>query len=344
MREFQLPPHYDPKNAYVSSYRPDPAVLMAAANYWRDGYDITRASQDSRVIYALDIDDQSDFDYLDGALFVAGRSGTGAMDALRRRSEFRYRYLPCITQFINTMDTHVPFQIFFPVAHIDASGNHPAPHTQITADEYRRNYRPNPLFAYQLGVGVDWLRKQFIYYCEQLERAGKPPLTIWPYHCLKGSYGHRLAGLIEEVRLFHGFVRGVNNPIILKGENPLTEHYSIFAPEVTTTHSGGQIVGAERNVELINKISSSHRTFLDGEAGSHCVPASGDDLLTGLIEMDPSFADKVVFLRDCMTPVVVPGVVDYTEHMENMLTRFQERGAHVVDSTDYEAIDQLIFS
>ena len=39
-------------------------------------------------------------------------------------------------------------------------------------------------------------------------------------------------------------------------------------------------------------------------------------------------------LEDCTSPVVVPGVIDYTDQADAAFRRFAEAGFHVVRSTD----------
>ncbi|MEW5961855.1 MAG: isochorismatase, partial [Chloroflexota bacterium] len=43
---------------------------------------------------------------------------------------------------------------------------------------------------------------------------------------------------------------------------------------------------------------------------------------------------KVYLLEDCTSPVVIPGVVDYTDQAEAAFARFAQAGMHVVRSTD----------
>jgi nicotinamidase-related amidase len=45
-------------------------------------------------------------------------------------------------------------------------------------------------------------------------------------------------------------------------------------------------------------------------------------------------AKKVYLLEDCTSPVVVPGVIDYTDQGDAAFKRFAEAGMHVVRSTD----------
>ncbi|MHC5830176.1 MAG: isochorismatase, partial [Nostoc sp.] len=42
----------------------------------------------------------------------------------------------------------------------------------------------------------------------------------------------------------------------------------------------------------------------------------------------------IYLLEDCTSPVVVPGVVDYTEQADAAFTRFAEAGMHIVKSIE----------
>ena len=57
---------------------------------------------------------------------------------------------------------------------------------------------------------------------------------------------------------------------------------------------------------------------------------------------DRGLAEKVYLLEDCTSPVVVPGVVDYTDEADAAFDRFAEAGMHVVRSTD--PIENWLFS
>ena len=76
-----MTPHFfDPKNAAAWSYRPDAAQLAAEAATWRARHKIKPAAADERRVNLLLIDVQKDFCFPEGSLYVAGRSGTGAID------------------------------------------------------------------------------------------------------------------------------------------------------------------------------------------------------------------------------------------------------------------------
>jgi nicotinamidase-related amidase len=71
-----------------------------------------------------------------------------------------------------------------------------------------------------------------------------------------------------------------------------------------------------------------------GEAKSHCVAWTVANLLAELRARDPRLADRIYLLEDCSSPVVVPGVVDFTEEADAAYARFAEAGMHRVRSTE----------
>ena len=335
IRPMPLPDFYQSKHAFQADYGVrDVSGLQRKAETWARKHSLKPVGGDKAKVHLLIIDDQYDFSFPEGALFVAGRSGKGAQEAQDRLCTFIYSHLQILSQITCTMDTHLPFQIFFPSAHVRQDGTHPDPHTIITAEDYRQGkYRPDPALAKQLGVDPVWLGRQFTFSCEQLEKSGKYQLYLWPYHCLLGSNGHRLTGVIDEVRLFHGFCRGAENRPEIKGGNPLTEHYSIFAPEVTTCWDGQPIPGAQKNARLVKTLIDADLVLLAGLASSHCVKESVADFLGEIQRQDPALARKVYLLSDCIAPVVVPGGLDFTDEAEKALCQFQAAGMHVVTST-----------
>jgi nicotinamidase-related amidase len=333
-----LPPFFDPANARRWEYRPDPQALLGAADEWRRQYGITHAAAATAKVHLLVIDAQKDFCFPAGTLYVGGRSGTGAMDDNRRLAEFIHRNLGTITAITTTLDTHVPTQIFFPSFWLDDSGAAPAPHTIVHAEQIRSGaLRPNPAVADWLcGGDYSWLLAQAIFYCDELARAGKYELYLWPYHCLLGSDGHALSGIIQEAQLFHCFARQTQAWTEMKGSNVLTENYSILRPEVLRAHDGGRL--AQKNTALLATLLGADVVVIAGQAASHCVKSTIEDLLTEIVAIDPALAGKVYILEDCMSSVVVPDgkggfLADFTDQAAAALDRFRNAGMHVVDST-----------
>jgi nicotinamidase-related amidase len=336
--ELPLPPHFDPASARRWEYRPDPHALLAAATAWRRHYDLEPAAASPAKIHLLIIDAQKDFCHPAGSLYVGGRSGDGALDDNRRLAEFIYRNLHAITAITTTLDTHLPMQIFFPSFWVDAHGEPPSPHTIVQLEQIRSGaLRPNPAIARWLCSGdYGRLLKHVTFYCEELARVGKYALYLWPYHCLLGSDGYALAGLVQEAQIFHAFVRQTQAWVATKGDNPLTENYSIFRPEVLRGHDGGEL--GHKNDALLATLLGSQAIVIAGQAASHCVKSSIEDLLAEIQATDPGLARKVYILEDCMSSVVVRNeaggvIADFTDQASAALDRFREAGMNVVAST-----------
>ena len=72
--------------------------------------------------------------------------------------------------------------------------------------------------------------------------------------------------------------------------------------------------------------------MIAGQAKSHCVAWTIEDLLSDPNVQARGLAEKVYLLEDCTSSVVVPGSVDYTEEADAPFARFAEAGAHLVRS------------
>jgi nicotinamidase-related amidase len=326
-----MPSFYDPSNI-VWGYHPNLAKVYAEAHEWAKRHAVRPAAKDSKIVHVVPIDNQGDFCFPQGTLFVGGRSGRGAMDDSRRFVEWLYANVATITKITPTMDTHMPYQIFYQPFWEKADGSMVDAHTQIgVADIDAGTYRVSPRAAGALKVDYVWLSAYARHYCERLEATRKYKLYIWPFHCMLGSLGHALVGVIEEACMFHAFVRGVEFKPEIKGGNPLTENYSVLSPEVRVSHDKKWSVA--KNAHFIETLLKADRVIIAGQASSHCVKSTIDDLLSEIAAKDPALAQKVYIMRDCMSAVVVPGLVDYTDEAEEALKKFADAGMHVVEST-----------
>lgn len=334
-----LPSFYDGRNAERWGYAPDSQRLFSEASAWRRAHGIAPAAGDKANVHLLLIDVQKDFCFPEGTLYVGGRSGKGALGDNRRIAEFVYRNLDVLTNLTTTLDTHFAFQIFFPSFWVDRDDQPLVAYREITSEQIDRGeVRPNPAVASWLCNGnYPWLLKQVRHYTAELERAGKYTLYLWPPHCLLGSDGHALAGVVQEARLFHSFVRGAQSWVEVKGGNALTENYSVLRPEVLTRHDGAPL--AQRNAAFLKTLLTADAVVIAGQAASHCVKSSIDDLLAEIVAQDAALARKVYVLEDCMSAVAVPDgkggfAADFTPQAEAALQRFAAAGMHVVRSTD----------
>ncbi|HEV2713148.1 MAG TPA: hypothetical protein VGU26_08630, partial [Gaiellaceae bacterium] len=136
---------------------------------------------------------------------------------------------------------------------------------------------------------------------------------------------------VEEAIFFHTVARESQADFQVKGAEALTEHYSMLGPEVTTGPDGETIAG--KNDRLIRELLSFDAVIVAGQAKSHCVAWTIDDLLEGDDARERALAPRTYLLEDCTSPVVVPGM-DYTEEADAAFERFAAAGMHVVRSTE----------
>jgi nicotinamidase-related amidase len=325
-----LPPHWEPERV-GEVWRVDYAARFADAERWREQHGVPPAAADRFRIALVAVDVQNTFCTPGFELFVAGRSGTGALDDSRRLCEFVYRNLGSLTQIVPTLDTHQALQIFHAIMLVDAGGRHPEPLTLVSAaDVQAGRWRISSQAAAGLGLDPDYAEQHLRYYTETLEAGGKYNLTVWPFHAMLGGVGHALVSAVEEAVFFHSIARYAPVEFQPKGDNPLTEHYSMLGPEVDVDLEG-EPLGA-RNQPLLERLLRYDAVVLAGEAKSHCVAWTIEDLLSDPNVRERGLEQKVYLLDDCTSSVVVPGAVDYTDEGDTHFARFAESGAHVVRS------------
>jgi nicotinamidase-related amidase len=332
MRELPLPAHFDASRAGEVWRVPYEDRAREAAE-WAQRHGVRPAAGDAFRVALLVVDVQNTFCVPGFELFVAGRSGTGAVDDNRRLCEFMYRNLGTITQVFPSLDTHHAMQVFHAVWLVDEHGNHPDPYSLISAEDVEAGrWRVNGAVAEALGIGEDYAARHLAHYTRRLAEGGKYDLTVWPYHAMLGGIGHALVSLVEEAIFFHGVARSSRPEFQVKGDKPLTEHYSMLGPEVTEGPDGERLGG--RNTELIDRLLTFDVVVVAGQAKSHCMAWTIDDLLRDDDVRERHLAERTYLLEDCTSPVVVPGVVDYTEEADAAFERFAAAGLHVVRSTD----------
>ena len=327
MAQLPIPQHFQPASV-GAIWRVPYQDRASEAKLWAQKHQLIPTSQTQSSVKLLLIDVQNTFCLPDFELFVGGQSGRGAIEDNVRLCEFIYRNLGNIDQIIATMDTHHLHQIFHPVFWIDEHGEHPTPGvTTITPADVSGKWRPNPAF----GNEQPQLQADALHYVQQLSDGGKYPLLIWPYHAMLGGIGHALVPAVEEAIFFHGIARNSQPTFSIKGDRTLTENYSALAPEVFTNQLGETI--ASKNDSLIAQLLAADKLIIAGQAQSHCVAWTVNDLLTEIQNIDPQLARKVYLLVDCTSPVVIPGVVDYTAQADAAYQRFAEAGMNIVKST-----------
>lgn len=233
--------------------------------------------------HLLVIDPQNDFcDQAGAALPVAG----ACADLERLAGLVHALPLHGITV---TLDSHASVAVERTTFWADANGQAPAPFSFVTAQDVRAGTL-HPRDASHTPAVLNMLA--------QLEARGRAGLVIWPVHCVTGTWGHNiyapLADALAQWEYQHQ--RGVRK--VLKGEYPLTEHFGVFEADAPDA----QVTSTQFNSALAQAITQGVDVlFLAGEAGSHCVAASFDQLAAYLNTQ--AHRPRVVLLTDCMSPV-----------------------------------------
>lgn len=312
------------------------------AQTWAQEHTIQPAFEDSLRTCLLLVDVQNTFCIPDFELFVGGRSGNGAVEDNIRLCQFIYRNLSQITNIACTLDTHTAMQIFHEIFWINDAGEHPAPlQTLITqADIEAGTWRVNPAVVGSVRLPSHvpesnpyaWLQAYGEHYVKTLTADGKYPLAIWPYHAMLGGIGHAVVSAVNEACFFHAIARRTQIHYEIKGQNPLTENYSVLRPEVLDDPDGVPI--DEKNSAFLQTLLEYDRVIVAGQAKSHCVAWTVSDLLTEIQQTDTELAKKIYLVDDLTSPVVVPGIVDYTEPADEVFAKVSDAGMHVVQSTE----------
>jgi nicotinamidase-related amidase len=327
MRELPVPAHFDAgRTGEVWRVPYEDRAREGAA--WAEEHDLRPAAEDVFRLCLLAVDVQNTFCIPGFELFVGGRSGTGAVDDSRRLCEFVYRNLGTITQVFPSLDTHHAMQVFHAIWLVDEHGNHPDPYTLVSAaDVESGRWRANPAVADALEIDRDYADRHLAHYTRRLAEGGKYDLTVWPYHAMLGGIGHALVPAVEEAIFFHSVARHSQPDFQVKGNEPLTEHYSMLGPEVTEGPDGEPL--GRLNTALIEQLLGFDAVVVAGQAKSHCMAWTIDNLLD-----ERGLAERTYLLEDCTSPVVVPGVVDYTDEADAAFKRYAAAGMQVVRSTD----------
>ena len=226
----------------------------------------------------LIIDAQNDFCHPDGTLFVPG-----ANDDMERLAQWLKENKEKIDYIGVTLDSHQVIDISHPAFWADKDGNFPPPFTGISVEDVENGIWTPKFYP-----------KEAYEYLVSLKEQGEFPHTIWPEHCLIGSWGTALyepiiEAITEWCRLGRSFVP------VAKGTHPTTEHFGAFRAQVPVEGRKE----TQLNEPLIKVLEEYQNVFFAGEAKSHCVA----NTLKQALEYAPNLAQKFVILEDCMSNV-----------------------------------------
>ena len=262
-------------------------------------------------IEALFIDPQVDFCDPTGNLYVKG-----ADKDMERLATMIKRTKSKIDDIHVTMDSHHYVDVAHPVFWKNSSGQHPNPFTIISSSDVRNGVW-NP-------TNLSW-RKRMLDYVEALEKGGKYPLCIWPPHTLIGSEGHNVFPVLFEA-LLEWEKDFAMVDYVTKGSNVFTEHYSAIRAEVVDQLD----MTTQINTRLINTLMEADLVVIAGEAGSHCLKNTVEDIATAF--GDNAYIKKLVLLTDATSPV--PG---FEKQQEDFIKNMVAKGMQLSTTTTFLA-------
>ncbi len=274
---------------------------------------LSAAENDREKIAVILVDYQHDFVDPTGTLYVPGSQ----QDVAHFLTWF-YANAYRITSVYASLDTHLPFQIFYsPWWENPQTGEHPQPFTPITVDDVTSE-RWVPVLE------SDWS----VRYVHQLEEQAKKELMIWPYHTMEGTLGHMLAAPISEAIAWHSAARHSQPTYVVKGRTMRTEYYGIFGAEIFDPEDPGSGL----NMTLLEAVMKHDKVYIAGEAKSHCVLETERQVVS-YFGHQPELLKKLYFLKDCTSSVRHP-TIDFDALTEAELVRMEQQGVQIVLSTD----------
>lgn len=263
----------------------------------------------------LVIDPQNDFCDIPGAaLPVAG----AAADMKRLAGFIAQQALDGITV---TLDSHASVAVERTTFWTTPEGVSPPPFTFVTEqDVVSAKLRPRDAS----------LTPQVVRMLQQLAQTGRPGLVVWPVHCVTGTWGHNIYSPLADQLAQWEYTQQRAVRKVLKGEYPLTEHFGVFEADAPDA----AVPSTQFNHALAADLTQGVDTlFIAGEAGSHCVASSVDQLIAYLSQSQAP-RPRVVLLVDCMSPVA-----GFEADQQAFIARASAWGAQAMTSVQAAALN-----
>jgi nicotinamidase/pyrazinamidase len=306
-----LPTFFDTNSLYQGPYA---ARIQAFTEAGRSAT-YPPAAQDRERIALILVDYQHDFVDPTGTLYVPG-----AREDVARLLHWFYTNAHKITTVYASLDTHIPYQIFYSSWWVKPGSNeHPQPYTVITVEDVEKH-------VWIPVTEPDWS----VEYVRQLQQRAKKDLMIWPHHTMEGTLGHMLVAPLSEALAWYSAARSSLPVYIEKGLTTRTEFYGIFGAEVPDPQSSDSSL----NIALIDEVMQHDRVYIAGEAKSHCVLETERQIVEYLKEKGQTqLLQKLYLLKDCTSSVQHP-TIDFEAMAESALANMQQLGMHLVTSEE----------
>lgn len=260
-------------------------------------------------VQLLVIDPQNSFCDPRGELFVPG-----AVEDMQRLSAMVKRIGNKLTGINVTMDSHRMIDIAHPCFWVDSQGKNPNPFTTITVNDVKSGKWSAAHIAFN---------KRALQYVEALEANKRYVLTIWPYHCIIGSWGHAIVPEFSdairewEMKKF----RLIN--YVVKGSSPFTEHYSGIVSEVPDPSDPS----TQLNTPFLDLLAEADLIAIAGEAKSHCLANTVSDIINNFGEEN---IKKLCLIQDGTS-----SVPNFEKLGEDFVKEMTGRGMQISNSKDF---------
>ena len=280
------------------------------------------------MTHALIIDPQEDFcNPNTGTLYVPGADADMArLAAMLTRVSIAAK----IDALHVTLDSHHTLHIAHPIWWRDAEYNRPSPMEAWWKEDEEFLPKPFTVITAEAVKAGDWqtadpaAAERSLAYVEALERHGRYPLCIWPYHCLIGTPGHAVAPVLADALAEWEKARMAPVDYIYKGANVWTENYSAIQADVPDPDDPA----TQPNRPLLAALDAADRVVIAGEAGSHCVASTVRDIAAHLGD---GFLRKSVLLTDATAPVG-----GFENLQADFLCDMTARGLQTATTADWE--------
>lgn len=236
------------------------------------------------------IDPQNDFmDTERSALAVPGASADMVRLSNLIRASLRDDYPPLkFDEIVVTLDSHASYGVERTTFWQDENGNEVAPFTQVSLESLKSGKtQPRNLDQYEEVLAM----------VTQLQERRGQPMTVWPVHCVVGTWGHNIEENLAVVLAQWEQKTKKAVRYVFKGQSPMTEHFSAIGAEVQLAHDPR----THTNHELLAFLGrGQNEIWVAGQAASHCVRFTVEDIWNSM----PAFRrNQLTLLTDCMSSV-----------------------------------------
>jgi nicotinamidase/pyrazinamidase len=194
---------------------------------------------------------------------------SGAHDDMQRVAALIRNGGSGLSSITITLDSHNRLHIAHPTFWQRGDGGAVTPFTAITAAQVRQGeFMPRDAQALPRALA----------YLDQLEARGRYTLMVWPVHCEIGTWGHNVHA---DVRAAYNAWETEHQRVVrkvAKGSNLWTEHYSALQAEVPDEQDPHTLL----NRPLLAELDTADLLIIAGEASSHCVKATTEDIVDHL--------------------------------------------------------------